>query len=104
MKKVNETLYSIRFIACLLIILIHASFLGVLGAIGTYTVRFAVPFFFMVSGYFGYQVTREKLKQRRSHIVTLCAKAFIGYFLLYMVIGWYNYYLFCNDVSDFFMK
>ena len=93
MKKINETLYSIRFIACLLIILIHASFPGALGAIGTYTARFAVPFFFMVSGYFGYQVTREKLKQRRSRIAALCAKAFIGYFLLYMVIGWYNHML-----------
>lgn len=91
MKKTNDTLYSIRFIACLFIILIHAGFPGALGALGTYTGRFAVPFFFMVSGYFGYRVTREKLEQRRSRIVSLCVKAFIGYLLLYMVTGWYNH-------------
>ncbi len=51
-KKDNEFLYLIKLIACLFVITIHAPFPGFFGdGLGSIS-RFAVPFFFAVSGRF----------------------------------------------------
>ena len=46
----NSLIYAIKFIACLFVITIHAPFPGVFGDIVFSLSRFAVPFFFAVSG------------------------------------------------------
>ena len=47
----NYTLYFFEGLACLLVVLIHAPFPGTLGIIFSSAGRFAVPFFFMISGF-----------------------------------------------------
>ena len=51
-KNDNDFLYAIKFIACLFVITIHAPFPGLFGDIVYSLSRFAVPFFFAVSGRF----------------------------------------------------
>ncbi len=54
MDKSNENsfIYAIKFIACLLVITIHAPFEGTFGDVIYALSRFAVPFFFAISGRF----------------------------------------------------
>ncbi len=48
----NRFIYSMKFIACLFVITIHAPFGGLFGDITGPVSKFAVPFFFAVSGRF----------------------------------------------------
>ena len=48
----NSFIYTIKFIACLFVITIHAPFDGVIGDVVFALSRFAVPFFFVISGRF----------------------------------------------------
>ncbi len=50
--KDNKLIYAARFIACLFVITIHAKIPGIIGAFVFSVSRFAVPFFFAVSGRF----------------------------------------------------
>ncbi len=50
--KENRFINAIKFIACLFVITIHAPFPGEVGKIIGAVARFAVPFFFVVSGRF----------------------------------------------------
>ena len=54
MKRANDNnfIYAIKFIACLFVITIHAPFPGAFGDVVYSLSRFAVPFFFAVSGRF----------------------------------------------------
>lgn len=60
----NNCLDFFKGIACLLIILVHVPFPGFFGEIIGALSRFAVPFFFMISGYF-YIIRIGKLYQKR---------------------------------------
>ena len=67
--KGNKTLYLFEGIACLLVVLIHNPFPGDLGIFFVSIARYAVPLFFMVSGYSLYgcletDIYREKIKRR----------------------------------------
>ena len=48
----NNFIYALKFIACLFVITIHAPFPGVFGDVVFSLSRFAVPFFFAISGKF----------------------------------------------------
>ena len=48
----NNFIYAIKFIACLFVITIHAPFPGTFGDVTFALSRFAVPFFFAISGRF----------------------------------------------------
>ena len=48
----NKFIYAVRFIACLFVITIHARIPGIVGTFIFSVSRFAVPFFFAVSGRF----------------------------------------------------
>ncbi len=48
----NRFIYAVKFIACLFVITIHARIPGTFGDLIFSTARFAVPFFFAVSGRF----------------------------------------------------
>ena len=50
--KDNKLIYAARFIACLFVITIHARIPGIIGTFVLSVSRFAVPFFFAVSGRF----------------------------------------------------
>ena len=49
-KRDNQFIYGMKFIACLFVITIHAPFPGLFGGVIGCIAKFAVPFFFAVSG------------------------------------------------------
>ena len=60
-----------KFIASFFVVFIHASFPGSLGSAVDCLARFAVPTFFMISGYFNYQATSSQIIRRIKHLVKL---------------------------------
>ena len=67
----NNTLEILKLLASYMVVFIHVSFYGKLGVAIDALARFAVPFFFLVSGYCSYQITTEKIKKRIKNILTL---------------------------------
>ena len=67
----NNTLELLKLFASYMVVFIHISFYGNAGVAVDALARFAVPFFFLVSGYFSYNVNCEKIKKRTKHILAL---------------------------------
>ena len=75
----NTTLELIKLFASYMVVFIHVQFPGKLGSAADATACFAVPLFFLISGYFSYQITCQKIKLRIKHIVTLIILATLSY-------------------------
>ena len=67
----NNTLELLKLFASYMVVFIHILFHGKMGVTIDALARFAVPFFFLVSGYCSYQITTEKIKKRIKNILTL---------------------------------
>ena len=87
MGKRNETLDTLKGFACLAVVILHCPFPTKIGSILSIYTRFAVPLFFIISGYFcrfsvsGSDLT--KLKKKVSHVLHILAAGL----LLYGIIG-----------------
>ena len=85
---VNFCLLLFEMIACIFVIFLHINFPGILGDITEMIARFAVPFFFMISGYFlisddkkfTYLDIRRKVKRRIIRLCVLLALSVILFF------------------------
>lgn len=86
LRQRNRSLDVLRGLACLCIILIHKPFPGSFASLTIPFTRGAVPFFFLVSGYFAYRETKEEgvrmAKRRVRHMAFLCL-AVTALYLLY---------------------
>jgi len=86
----NRHLNSIKGIACLGVVLIHIKFPRTVGEIFWVLGQFAVPLFFMISGY--YMPERQnrfadiKIKKKISHIAKITTWSVLIY-LLYFFLG-----------------
>ena len=58
----NSTLELIKLFASYMVVFIHVPFYGKYGDAIDAIARFAVPFFFLVSGFYSYQIDCEKIK------------------------------------------
>ena len=99
----NYTLNFVKFLACIMVVLIHCKFPGDLGLYTTALARFAVPFFFMVSGYYAYRSknTNEYTKKQIIKITKIAIIALIAYFIYNLL---YNYIILDNKnfITSFF--
>lgn len=60
--KENKCLYFMKGISCLVVILLHVPFPGIIGDAIIYGLRFPVPIFFMISGYVCYFQDPSRIK------------------------------------------
>lgn len=67
----NHCLDCIKGIACICVVFIHVHFPGWFGEIVWRLSQFAVPIFFITSGYFAYNCTNEILKRRAKRMLCL---------------------------------
>ena len=78
----------IKGIACFSVTYIHNSFPGKIGLYIQVLNRFAVPFFFFVSGYFflntNLEITNNRIINKIKHILLLIRKSVIFYFLFFI--------------------
>ena len=78
----NRSLDAIKAIAACLVVFIHVSFPGQTGQIIKVFARNAVPFFFMVSGYFCYYEKKnaaDQIPAKILHILKLCVVSLAFY-------------------------
>lgn len=76
-KKRNSSLDVLKGVAAIFVILIHEQFPGTFGKWIAMLAGFAVPVFFMVSGYFSYNAPKERLKTSIKHILVLIVIAYV---------------------------
>lgn len=84
-KHYNYCLDFVKGIACILVVFMHCEFPGILGTAVQAISRFCVPLFFMVSGYFCFNVnegSKSWLKIRHVAKITLFASLFYLAFVL----------------------
>lgn len=72
MKTKNDCLNVWKGIAAFAVVLIHCTLPGVPGEIIKGIARFAVPLFFLISGYFAYGREDAVLRRREIHILPGC--------------------------------
>lgn len=60
----NQPIECARMVAAFFVVFIHVPFPGAFGILVCSIGRFAVPMFFLISGYFSYQVSSERLASR----------------------------------------
>jgi len=77
----NHCLNVWKGIAAFAVVLIHCTLPGVPGEIIKGIARFAVPLFFLISGYFAYGREDAVLRRRESHILRLYVGAVAVYYL-----------------------
>lgn len=78
----NAWLDIIKFFASLMVVFIHISFPGQLGKTVDALARFAVPLFFMVSGFFSFGLTPKNIIRRLIKIIYLYFIASLIYYLV----------------------
>lgn len=89
-KEYNYCMDFLKGIACIFVVFIHVKFPGSFGQAVQAVARFAVPFFFMVSGYYCYRkdyhgvMSAKGVKRKVIHIakITLYASLFYLAFVL----------------------
>lgn len=88
-KWSNTTLNILKCIACFAVVTLHCSFPGIIGKVIYGNARFAVPLFFMVSGYFIYsddsKEVLHKLPRKIIHIFSIYLFMEALYFIWYCI-------------------
>lgn len=82
-KKKNITLEGCKLFASLFVVFLHAPFPGKIGSIINTIGRFAVPFFFMISGFFSFDASSQTIVRRMKHIAQLVIAASLLYLIRY---------------------
>lgn len=80
-KMRNPAIEICRLVASIFVVFIHYGFPGEFGEVMNCLARFAVPFFFAVSGYFAYQKDEVVIKKRTIGILKLNLHATLLYLL-----------------------
>lgn len=84
-KKQNECLNFLKGISCFGILYMHTGYDCMISSIISCIVRFAVPLFFMISGYYIYnsnrQIVAQKLPKKTKHIFKMTAFSMILYLI-----------------------
>lgn len=69
----------LKGISCLIVVMLHFPFDGMLGKAIIYTCRFSVPLFFMISGYFCYGKTPEQIARNIKKLFFVIVKTELFY-------------------------
>lgn len=85
-KEINHTLNYAKALACFCVLMLHCGFPGVVGKLLYGPCRFAVPFFFMISGYYVYGRYKEqqdfaRLNRKVKHIALLLLGTEVTYLI-----------------------
>lgn len=85
----NQYMDAMKAIACVFVVLIHCMFPGKIGLCFRAVARFAVPLFFMVSGYFLYDTDRLRMSssipRKMKRLFWIILFSGIGYLMLEIV-------------------
>lgn len=83
--KENKCLNFLKGISCLIVVLLHYPIPGIVGEGIIYGLRFSVPIFFMISGYFCYFHDAEWIKASQRKIIKLLVYSEIACALVFFI-------------------
>lgn len=89
-KSRNMSLDVLKLIASYVVVFIHFKFSGLTGDIVDALARFAVPVFFMISGYFAYSNSIEKLISKMKNIIKIYFLGAVIYICFYGILALYD--------------
>lgn len=81
----NYTLEVLKLFASYMVVFIHVKFYGELGVAIETLARFAVPLFFLISGYYSYRIQPEKILKRAKNILNLSILA-VGSYTVFNIV------------------
>lgn len=86
----NREIDCLRLVSALFVVFIHICLPETAGEIASAAARFAVPVFFISSGYFSYRLINDgdmaKLKKRTAHIAVIFAVSLLVYIIGYTIL------------------
>lgn len=85
-RQKNYTLELLKLFASYMVVFIHVKFYGELGVAIETLARFAVPLFFLISGYYSYQIKPEKILKRAKNILNLSILA-VGSYTVFNIVA-----------------
>lgn len=89
LSEKNHTLNYLKALACFCVIMLHCGLPGIVGKLLYGPSRFAVPVFFMISGYFVYNANpitvENKLPRKIKHIAVLLIATEIIYLIWHLI-------------------
>lgn len=76
----NKSMNLLKGISCLIVVLLHCPFPGILGEAIIYGVRFSVPIFFMITGYYSYKKNELWLlcQMKKTLVLIIKGEVFCG--------------------------
>ena len=90
----NYTIDLIKFLTCPFILLIHCPLSGSIGQAVIHFGRFGVPFFLLVSGWFSYSTSKEKMiknaKKKLYDTIKLLGTFLIAYFIMNSIVSLFS--------------
>lgn len=93
-KSENKSLFFFKALACFCVVTIHFRLPGKFGELFFVFSRFAVPFFFMISGYFSFFENKDKgiivINRRIKKVLFLTAISFFFYFFVNIFVKLYE--------------
>lgn len=99
MNSKNMTLELLKLLAAYMVVFIHVPFSGNLDIVMDALARFAVPFFFLVSGFFSCDLPLSKIRKRMKHILVLILISVVSYTLFQVVIR-----MSATDIAAYFQQ
>ncbi len=70
-KRTNQSIDLLKAVSCIAVVFMHCRFPGAFGSLIAYVLRFPVPVFFMISGYYSYQKSLDWVKKKALYILKL---------------------------------
>lgn len=86
----NKSLDILKFVSSLFVVMIHYPFPEPYGTVIKAFGRFALPVFFMTSGFFSYSISAkscDKIRKRALHLFKIFIMSFILYYISYIVLN-----------------
>lgn len=80
LQQRNATIDVLKLMASYMVVFLHITFYGAVGVAVKALARFAVPFFFLISGFYSFNLPSDKFIKRIKHIIFL----FIFSVMIYM--------------------
>ncbi len=86
----NKSLDILKFVSSLFVVMIHYPFPEPYGTVIKAFGRFALPVFFMTSGFFSYSISAkscDKIRKRALHLFKIFIISFILYYISYIILN-----------------
>lgn len=92
-RLTNVKLNLLKGFACFSVVFIHITFPGLFGQVVFYASAYAVPIFFMISGYYAFGQDEAVLKRRLKKIIKIFLYAYALFFLFSLAVSLKNHEL-----------